>query len=257
MKGLLEYCRGNSFLHSCNPLIKIAAAFIMCVGCFMCSSLIYVLCVIGITLIAGYSAGVGGKVLKIFTSLLKLGFILLLLQIFFISEGHVLISLPFGIRVTAEGLHFCVLLALRIAGATLPLALMLMVTKMSDISGALVKKLHVPYKYAFAITTALRFIPVFADEMNGIIEAQTARGVEFDTKNPIKKISLMLPLCVPLLVSSVKRIEDSSTSALLRGFSLRTYKSGVKTYPFHLRDAALLSVAAVTSACGLLIGILI
>ena len=59
------------------------------------------------------------------------------------------------------------------------------------------EKLHIPYRYAFTFSTALRFVPVFSQEMNAIMEAQTARGVEYDTRNPFKKLKLMLPLCVP------------------------------------------------------------
>ena len=55
--------------------------------------------------------------------------------------------------------------------------------------------LHVPYRYAFTFTTALRFVPVFGQEMNAIMEAQTARGVEYDTKNPIKASSCCHCVC--------------------------------------------------------------
>ncbi len=254
MKGMLEYCYGDSFLHRANPLIKLIAAFLLCLGCFLCNSILYVLGVIALTLLMSAVAGVQKKIFKIFTSLLKLGLILLLLQVFFIRQGNVILRLPLNIYVTDAGLHFCVLLSLRLTAAALPLTLMLLTTKMTDISGVLVKRLHVPYKYAFALTTALRFIPVFANEMHGIIEAQTARGVEFDTKNPIKKLQLMLPLCVPLLVSSVKKIEDSSISAQMRGFALRTPKSGSNTYPMHVRDAVMLLATIFTVGCGVFIG---
>ena len=99
---------------------------------------------------------------------------------------------------------------LRLLGVALPLILMLMVTKLNDLANACVEVLHVPYRYAFTFTTALRFVPVFGQEMNAIMEAQTARGVEYDTKNPIKKLKLMLPLCVPLLISSVGKTDATA-----------------------------------------------
>lgn len=49
--------------------------------------------------------------------------------------------------------------------------------------------------------------------MNAIMEAQTARGVEYDTKNPVKKLKLMLPLCVPLLISSVGKTDATALAA--------------------------------------------
>ena len=93
-----------------------------------------------------------------------------------------------------------------------------------------------PYRYAFTVSTAIRFVPLFAGEMSGIMEAQKARGVEFDTQNPIRKMGLVLPLCVPLLVGCVRRIDSTAIAAELRGFSLRGRKDGFKDYPFSARD---------------------
>jgi energy-coupling factor transport system permease protein len=76
--------------------------------------------------------------------------------------------------------------------------------------------------------------------MAGIIEAQVSRGVDFDTKNFFKKIKLLLPLCVPLLISSVRKIEGGAISAELRGFNFRTSSSGFKQYTFAFRDCAVL-----------------
>ena len=145
-------------------------------------------------------------------------------------------NLPFNLYITDTGLKFSIMLVLRLVGATMPLVIILTVTRMSDLTNVMVQKLHIPYKYTFAFITALRFIPIFENEMTGIIEAQTARGVEFDTKNPVKKLKLLLPLCVPLLISSVKRIEGSAISAELRGFNLRKKDSGYKTYRFFCPD---------------------
>ena len=72
--------------------------------------------------------------------------------------------------------------------------------------------------------------------MAGIMEAQTARGVAFDTKNILKKIGLIFPLCVPLLITSVRKIEGAAISAELRGFNCRKRESGYKNYPFKTAD---------------------
>ena len=115
-----------------------------------------------------------------------------------------------------------------------------------------VEVLHVPYRYAFTFTTALRFVPVFGQEMNAIMEAQTARGVEYDTKNPIKKLKLMLPLCVPLLISSVGKTDATALAAEQRGFYLRTRASSYKRYPIKGLDIAVLIVSIALIAIGFL-----
>lgn len=133
------------------------------------------------------------------------------------------------------------------------LALLLSVTQMSDLSGVLVQRLHVPYKYAFTLTTATRFIPVFADSLSGIMEAQTARGVAFDTKNPFRKLGLILPLCMPLLISSVGRIHDTAAAAEMRGFTLRTRESQSRRYTFKSGDLFAALIAAALVAAGALL----
>ncbi|MFR3092241.1 MAG: energy-coupling factor transporter transmembrane component T family protein, partial [Eggerthella lenta] len=110
--------------------------------------------------------------------------------------------------------------------------------KMNDITNAVVKVLHVPYKYAFTFTSTIHFIPLFMNDMKGIMEAQTARGVEFDAGGIVRKVRLMVPLCVPLLVSSVRKTNSAAIAAEVRGFNLRTASSGYKEYPFAAFDVA-------------------
>ena len=110
--------------------------------------------------------------------------------------------------------------------------------------------LHVPYRYAFTFTTALRFVPVFTREMNAIMEAQTARGVHFDTGNPFKKLALMIPVCIPLLVTSVQKTDATALAAEQRGFYLRTHASSYRRYPMTATDIAVLGCCLALVAIG-------
>lgn len=172
---------------------------------------------------------------------------MLVLQLAFMRDGNVVWSF-----VTDEGLITGTKACLRLLGVALPLILMLMVTKLNDLANACVEVLHVPYRYAFTFTTALRFVPVFGQEMNAIMEAQTARGIEYDTKNPIKKLKLMLPLCVPLLISSVGKTDATALAAEQRGFYLRTRASSYKRYPIKGLDIAILIVSIALIVLGFL-----
>ncbi|MDR2417718.1 MAG: energy-coupling factor transporter transmembrane protein EcfT [Treponema sp.] len=238
MNGLLDYIDGDSFLYRLNPLTKLLLAFALCAACFISHRLLFVVGIIIVNLCLSATAGIVSRSIRIMLSLVKLSIVLFLVQIFFVRDGTILLTLPLNIYITERGLLFSLLFVTRLIAATMPLTLMLSVTKMTDISNALTQKLHIPYKYTFVLTTAIRFIPLFAAEMAGIIEAQVARGVEFDTKNFFKKIKLILPLCVPLLISSVRKIEGGAISAELRGFNLRKRDSGYKRYLFSARDAA-------------------
>lgn len=244
MGGLLDYVPGNSVFHRLNPLTKLIFPFLLCIACFLTDSHLFVLGILALDFVIAAVCGIMPRALAMFRTLVLLSLVLFLLQIFFVRDGNKILTLPLNIYITDRGLSFSLLVVLRLIAATMPLALMLSVTQMNELSGALVSVVGIPYKYAFALTTAIRFIPLFAGEMSAIVAAQTARGVEFDTRSPGKKIRLILPLCVPLLVSSVKKIDAGAISAELRGFNRRTRKSSSKAYPFSGADA-LVGVASI------------
>ena len=154
--------------------------------------------------------------------------ILAVIQVLTTSTGAVVLPLPWG-YVGTGGLMAALTTIVRLIAAAVPLFLVLYVTKLTDLSNAVVKVLRVPYRYAFTFTSTIHFIPVFMNDMKGIMEAQTARGVEFDAGGIVKKMRLMVPLCVPLLVSSVRKTNSSAIAAEVRGFNLRTVASGYKS----------------------------
>ncbi len=236
MKSLLVYIPGDTVIHRLNPCTKILLPLLLCIACFLTDAWWFLLGVLVLDIGIGFLAGIPGHTLKLLRGLGKLALFLLVMQVLFIQSGRVLATLPLGILITDHGLQVAVMGVLRLIDITLPLALMIAVTQMSDLANALVYHAHMPYKYAFAITSAIRFIPVFTGDMQMIMEAQTARGVAFDTKSFWKKLRLMIPLCVPLLISSVKKIESAAIAVELRGFSLRTRRSAYRRTSFDGRD---------------------
>lgn len=251
MKGFLDYVDGNGILHRLNPLTKIFIAVCICAASFVSGNLLFLCGLILLNIIMGAVGGVMKQTLSLFRGLAKISLFIFVLQLLFVRSGETLFTLPLiNLSITDNGIFTGCRAALRLTAATMPLSSLLLVTKVTDISNALVKNLGMPYKYAFTFSTAIRFIPLFSSEMNAIIEAQTARGVNFETKNIFKKLRLVAPLCLPLLISSVKKIGDSAIAAETRGFNLRTRTSGCKSYKYRFSDAgaAMLSVAAVVAA---------
>jgi energy-coupling factor transport system permease protein len=249
----LEYVPGGTQIHLLNPLTKLIVSFGLCVSCFLTQNYFMVLFIIVFNVAMSAAAGMAGHALRTILSLAKLSAALFAIQVLFVRDGRALLELPLNLRITDRGLQFSLLFVTRLIAATMPLALMFSVTQISDIANVLVRRFRMPYKYAFALTTAIRFIPLFADEMACIMEAQTARGVQFDTKNLFRKIRLLLPMCVPLLISSVRKIDGCAISAELRGFNLRGRNSGYKEYSFFARDAAMLAICAALMAAAALV----
>jgi len=78
-------------------------------------------------------------------------------------------------------------------------------TTSPDHLGLALEQTHVPYEFCFAFTTAVRFVPVLAEEAQTIMDAQKARGLELERGNFIKRIKNYIPLLIPLIVNAIRR----------------------------------------------------
>jgi energy-coupling factor transport system permease protein len=248
MNDLFQYVPGKSLLHRLNPVTKILLTIVICVAAFITNRLLFLVFLLALDLLIGIVAGVAKRTWSIFRGLLKIAVFLFILQALLMRQGT-----PVFWIITDQGLLTAGKVVLRLIVVCMPLALVLAVTRINDLTNALVQILHIPYQYAFTLTTAIRFIPQFLEEMSGIMEAQTARGVAFDKARGLKKFSMILPLCAPLLISSVRRTEQTAVAAEVRGFRLRTRTSGYKQYPFTAPDAAAALFCALLVAAAIIL----
>ena len=246
MAKFLEYVPGESFLHRMNPCVKLVGAVLIAIACFVTSNLVFLLILLAAALVMAASCGLGRETAGLCKAVFAFSLILAVVILLTTPHGMPLVPLPWG-YIGAGSLLAALTVVVRLMAAAIPLFLVFYVTKMNDLTNAAVKQLHVPYKYAFTFTSTVHFIPVFMNDMAGIMEAQTARGVEFDGSFA-KKVRLMIPLCVPLLVSSVRKTNSAAIAAEVRGFNLRTRTSGYKDYPLHAEDFVALAVCVAVIA---------
>ena len=245
MVNVIDYVPGTTLLHRLNPVTKLAIAAAIIATTFLADTYPLLMGLLALTFaLAAYTRTVP-RLMSLLKLLVPLAVIMFALQSLLVRTGAPMLGF-----ITDEGLVSASKMALRLLGIALPLVLMLSVTKLNDLANACVEVLHVPYKYAFTFTTALRFVPVFSQEMNAIMEAQTARGVEYDTPHPVKKLKLMLPLCVPLLISSVSKTDATALAAEQRGFYLRTRSSAFKRYPLAAADLAVMALGVALIVLG-------
>ena len=69
------------------------------------------------------------------------------------------------------------------------------------------------------ISIAFRFIPILIEETDKIMKAQIARGADFESGGLIKKAKSLIPLLVPLIISSIKRALDLATAMEARCYN--------------------------------------
>ena len=237
-----------------NPVAKLIAAFLLVIACFATSNFVLLAVVLAIDIFLAVQCNMVKQTIGLARAVAIFSVLLAVIALLFTPQGDVLVALPWGYIGTGSVLA-AVLIIVRLVACAVPLFLVFYVTKMNDMANSLVKVLHVPYKYAFTFMSTVHFIPVFMNDMAGIMEAQTARGVEFDG-GLVKKIRLMVPLCVPLLVSSVRKTNSAAIAAEVRGFNLRTRESGYKEYPFSAIDGAAVAVAVVVLVAAVVLALL-
>ena len=77
------------------------------------------------------------------------------------------------------------------------------------------------HELAMMMTIALRFIPILLEETDRIMKAQMSRGADFTSGNIMKRARNMLPILIPLFISSFRRADE-----LALAMEARCYRGG-------------------------------
>lgn len=249
MASMSFNAEGNAAFLGVNPIAKILFAVLLGIAAFLSDSFPFLFALLFFELCLGFASGLGGRMAALVGASVVAAAFLFALQLVFVRAGEEVL-----LFVTDQGIRTAGLVTLRLVDATIPIALAFLLTNLEDLANACVKTARLPYPYAFALTTALRFVPVFTKEMAATMEAQTSRGVEFDTRNPFRKIRLMLPLCAPLLVASVGRADSAALAAEQRGFHLRTRERIRGDYGLSATDFAIISAGVAIAVLAAIAG---
>ena len=123
-------------------------------------------------------------------------------------------------------------------------------TTSPDLLGLALEQSRVPYELCFAFTTAVRFVPVLAEEAQTIMDAQKARGLELEGGNFVKKIRNYIPILIPLIVNAIRRslelaetMESRAWGATQNRTNLYVLKMGRKDLYLVLFAFAILAVS--------------
>ncbi|WP_159590859.1 energy-coupling factor transporter transmembrane component T family protein [Streptococcus halichoeri] len=127
---------------------------------------------------------------------------------------------------------------------TVPLSLLfLMTTNPSQFASSL-NQLGLPYKIAYAVSLTLRYIPDLQEDFYTIRRAQEARGIELSPKSSLfTRIKGNLQIVLPLIFSSLERIETISTAMELRRFGKNPRRSWYSQQRIHWRDYLVMALA--------------
>lgn len=240
-----QFFPGFSVLHKLDPRTKIIAATLLIVAIFLANNpmaflLLTVLTVIMIA-ISRISFSVILKGIKpivfilIFTSLINI--------FMTVGEGEPLIKF-WIIKIYTEGFIRAFFMAYRVTLLIVSTSMLLTYTTspiaLTDGIESLLKPLKfigVPvHVFAMMMTIALRFIPTLVEETEKIMNAQKSRGADFTSGGLVKRAKALIPILIPLFVSSFKRADELAIAMECRCYRGDVNRSKYKELKLRGRD---------------------
>ena len=207
-----QYFPGDTPVHRLDPRTKIILVILYIVALFMANDWPSYLLLILVTVISMAIAHISPK--NIFKGLKPMFFIIALTAILnlFFTEGT---PVREGWIITWEGIDRAVKMMLRITLLITGTFLLTYTTSPMALTDGLemllkpLKKIKVPvHEMTLMMSMALRFIPTLIEETDKIMSAQKARGADFETGSITERAKALLPILVPLFVSSFRRADD-------------------------------------------------
>ena len=169
------------------------------------------------------------------------------------GTSHVIADLGGRWLITKEQLFYHLNLVLKYL-STIPIVLLFVCTTQPSEFAASLNRIGVKYTVAYSVALALRYIPDIQREYHEISQAQQARGIEMSKKQRLsKRLKSASAILIPLILSSMDRIETVSNAMELRGFGKNKKRSWYMARPFRAADVLAMVFCALLLAAALIL----
>ena len=240
-----HYYPADSFVHKMDPRVKIVLSVAYIVAVFLVREFHFLGFAAAFAFILLTTLVARVPFMKVLRSIKAIIFFVIfssVLQILFNKEGTVLAKW-WIIEITNVGLLRAGFITLRIVLVVMGTALLTLTTTPVEIADG-IESLLTPLKwikfpvheFALIMSIALRFIPTLMDETDRIISAQKARGADFESGNIFKRIKALVPILIPLLISSFRRADELGDAMDARCYSGAKGRTKYKKMRLTYRD---------------------
>ena len=237
-----QYYPAPSVIHRLDPRVKLVGTvvfiiMIICIG-NLAGYVLATLCLAGLIRLSKVPIKFMLKGLKaiffilIFTAVLNL----------FLTPGTAVFQWQF-IRITQEGIVMALKMAIRLTYLILGSSIMTLTTTPNHLTDGMekglgpLKKIHVPvHEIAMIMSIALRFIPILMEETDKIMKAQQARCADFESGNIFQRAKSLVPVLVPLFISSFRRANDLAMAMEARCYHGGEGRTKMKPLKYYSRD---------------------
>lgn len=171
--------------------------------------------------------------------------VLLIAQALSVHHGAAVLASP--VRITTDGLLAGAEMALRFLVVLATSALFVRTTDPDRLADSLVR-LRVPYRYAYVVVLAMRFVPFFEGELRAVRDAQKVRGIRVSVRGPRRVLRAARMTFVPVVVSALHRVDSIAISMKGRCFGLHAKRTSSRRMPWSAWDLVPLGLAALLVA---------
>ena len=249
-----QYYEGNSFIHRLDPRFKLLIAIVFIVAIFMADNVwSFALLFLVTAAVIALSRVPVRLILRGMRSLIFILIFTAVINIFWIKGETLLFEWRF-IHIYLEGVVNASLIFARILILIALTGVMLTYTTtplgLTDGLERLLSplaKIRLPvHEFSMMMTIALRFIPTLIEETQKIMNAQTARGATFSEGGLIKRAKALIPIIIPLFVSSIRRATELADAMECRCYIGGEGRTKMNVLRFGAKDVfALLASFAV------------
>ena len=254
-----QYFVADSLIHRLDPRGKILFLVYSIVLVFLAGNFvslgIIALFTLGVMLLSKIPLRLYLKSIKVIIPIIIFTAVL---NMFYASGGDKEPLASFWIfKIYASGLMRAGFMAVRVLLLILLSSVLTYTTTPNDLTDAIERVLS-PLKFiglgkavhtmSMMMTIALRFIPTLIEETDKIMNAQKARGADLDTGGLIKKVKALLPILIPLLISSVRRAYELAEAMECRCYNGGKGRKRMKQLHFKFKDFVALFVLSVCLA---------
>ena len=233
----------SSPIHNRDPRIKFFFVIVMFAITLLFTEFLPLLVLFFLPLPFVLIAGVGKQWLR---SLRGALFLATFIFVFNFAFGYLYRSYP----TTSVLLEYSLAMTLRFLVLVESFSIFFLTTSPDHLSLAL-EQTRVPYEFTFAFTTAVRFVPVLAEEAQTIMDAQKARGFELERGNFLKRVRNYIPILIPLIVSAIRRSLELAEAMESRAWGAAPKRTNLYVLKVKYADLLLLLLSLGLLAIGI------
>ncbi len=251
-----QYLPGESLIHRLDPRMKVIILLVILVLLFSLQTFAGLAGLLGLVILLYAAAKVPfSYFLRGLRPILYIALFALVIYFFFTPGGVVLLRIGF-LTVESEGVREGLFIVTRLVILVLYSLLLTLTTtplSLTHAMGSFFKPLRFAglptEEVAMIMAVSLRFIPTLMQESQRLMRAQVSRGADFETGSIFRRAGSMVPLIVPLFVSSFRRADELALAMEARGYRIGARRTRMHENVIAPGDwAALIFVLALLAA---------